>query len=117
MVKVSVGKDSVTLKLEGAKKFFALKNKIVIPLDNLAKVSTEQVKSIWLPRMRIGTHVPGAFMAGTFWLKEGKTFFFVKDFSKCITLYLKNHEYSKVIVQLDEEDKEAVASRIMDAIR
>lgn len=116
MVNVSVGKDAVTLKLEGAKKFFALKSKIVIPLDNLAKVSTEQVKPVWLPRMRLGTHVPGAFMAGTFWLKGGKTFFFVKDFSKCITLHLKNHEYSKVIVQVDE-DKEAVASRIRNTIR
>lgn len=40
MVKVSVGKDSVTIKLEGTKKFFALKSKIVIPLDNIEKVST-----------------------------------------------------------------------------
>ena len=116
MLKVAVGKDGITLKLEGTKKFLALKSKIVIPLDNLARVSTEQVKPIWIPRMRIGTHIPGAFMAGTFWLKGGKTFLFVKDFSKCITIHLKNHEYSRVIVQVDE-DKEVVASRIRNKIR
>jgi hypothetical protein len=115
MVNISVGKDNVTLKLEGAKKFFALKSRIVIPLDNIAKVSTEKVKPIWLPRMRIGTHVPGAFMAGTFWLKSGKIFFFVNDRSKCITLHLKNHEYSRVIVQVDE-NKEALASKIRNRI-
>lgn len=115
MLKVAVGKDGITLKLEGTKKFLALKSKIVIPLDNIAKVSTEKIKPIWFPRMRLGTHLPGAFMAGTFWLKGGKTFLFVKDFSKCITFHLKNHEYSRVIVQMDE-DKEVVASRIRNKI-
>lgn len=38
MIDVSVGKDSITLKLEGAKKVFALKSEIEIeiPLDNIA---------------------------------------------------------------------------------
>lgn len=31
MLKVAVGKDGITLKLEGTKKFLALKSKIVIP--------------------------------------------------------------------------------------
>jgi hypothetical protein len=115
MVKVSIGEDSVTIKLEGAKSFFALKSKIVIPLDNIAKVSTEKIKPIWFPRMRLGTHLPGAFMVGTFWLKGDKTFLFVKDFSKCIPFHLKNHEYSSVIVQV-YGDKEALASRIRNKI-
>ena len=114
MVDVSVGKDNVTIKIEGAKNFFALKSKIEIPLDNIAKVSTEQVRPVWFPRMRIGTHIPGELMAGTFWLRTGKTFYFVKNFSKCITLHLKDHEYSKVVVQVN--DKDSVAHRIRAAI-
>ncbi len=114
MVNVTLAKDRITLKLEGAKKFFALKSKIEIPLDNVANVSTDQVKPVWLPRRRIGTHVPGGFMAGTFWLKRDKIFYFAKDFSKCITLHLKNHEYSKVIVQVD--DKATMADRIRSRI-
>ncbi|MDQ3967672.1 MAG: hypothetical protein M3275_04655 [Thermoproteota archaeon] len=47
MVDVSVGKDSITIKIEGAKKFLALKSKIEIPLDNIAKVSTEQVRPVF----------------------------------------------------------------------
>ena len=75
------------------------------------------MKPVWLPKGRLGTHVPGVFMAGTFWLrKEGKTFYYVRDFSNCITLTLKNHEYSKVIVQVGK-DKEALASRIRVAIK
>lgn len=117
MVSISVGKDGVTIRLEGAKKILAIKSKITIPLDNITKVSTEQVKPVWLPMSRLGTHVPGVFMAGTFWLRKGgKTFYYVRDFSSCITLTLKNHEYSKVIVQVGK-DKEAIASRIRAAIK
>jgi hypothetical protein len=46
MVKVSAGRDAVTLKLEGVKKFLAVKSKITIPLANVVKVSTEQVKPL-----------------------------------------------------------------------
>jgi hypothetical protein len=117
MVSISVGKDVVTIRLEGAKKILAIKSKITIPLDNIVRVSTEQVKPVWLPTGRLGTHVPGVFMAGTFWLRKGgKTFYYVSDFSSCITLTLKNHEYSKVIVQVGK-DKETVASEIKAAIK
>jgi PH (Pleckstrin Homology) domain-containing protein len=116
MVKISVGKDAVTLKLDGAQKFFALKRKVTIPLENISKVSTEQVKPIWLPKSRLGTHVPGVFMAGTFWLRKGgKTFYYARNFSNCITLTLKNHEYNKVVVEVDK-DKEALASRIREVM-
>lgn len=117
MVTISVGKEVVTIRLEGAKKILAIKSRIIIPLDNITKVSTEQVKPVWLPKGRLGTHVPGVFMAGTFWLRKGgKTFYYVRDFSNCITLTLKNHEYSKVIVQIGK-DKEAAASKIRAAIK
>jgi hypothetical protein len=116
MVSISVGKDGITIKLQGAKKFLAIKSKIVIPLANITKVSTEKVKPLWFPEMRIGAHLPGIFMAGTFWLRKGgKTFYYVKDFSGCITLTLRNHEYSKVIVEVGK-DKEVVANRIKAAM-
>jgi hypothetical protein len=116
MVSITVGKDAVTIRLQGAKKLLAIKSKIVIPLENITKVSTEKVKPLWFPEMRIGAHFPGVFMAGTFWLRKGgKTFYYARDFSNCITLSLRNHEYSKVIVQV-EKDKEQVADRIRAAV-
>ena len=116
MVMISIGRENLTIKLEGAKTLLAVKSNITIPFEKIAKISTEQVKPIWLPAMRIGTHVPGAFMAGTFWLRKGgKNFYFVRDFSKCITLTLKNHEYSRIIVEVGN-DKVAVASRIREVI-
>jgi hypothetical protein len=62
----------------------------------------------------MGTHVPRGFMAGTFWTRKGKAFYYVRDFSKCITLHLKNHEYSKVVIEVD--DKEAVTKELKNAL-
>ena len=116
MVKITIGKDHLTLKLDGAKKFLAIKSKIVIPLANITGVSTEQIKPLWFPEMRIGSHLPGIFMAGTFWLRRGgKTFYYARDFAGCITLKLRNHEYSKVIVEVGK-DREVVADRIRAAM-
>jgi len=58
----------------------------------------------------MGTHVPKGFMAGTFWTRKGKVFHYVRDFSKCVNLHLKDHEYFKVVVEVD--DKEAVAKEL-----
>lgn len=50
----------------------------------------------------------------TFWTRKGKAFYYVWDFSKCITLHPKDHEYSKVVVEVD--DKEAVAKELKKAL-
>jgi hypothetical protein len=116
LVTISVGNSDVTIKLEGAGKILALKSKITIPLENIAGVSTTKVKPLWFPEAWLGSHLPGVFMAGTFWLRKGgKTFYYVRDFSNCITLTLRNHEYSKVVVQVGK-DKQVVANRIREAL-
>jgi hypothetical protein len=37
-VSISVGKDTVTIKLQGAKKFLAIKSELIIPLENIKNV-------------------------------------------------------------------------------
>jgi len=113
MVRVEIRKDYVLFKLEGAQKFLALKRCVRIPLKNIESISTEKVKPLWLAR-RIGTHMPRIFMAGTFWTREGKIFYYVRNRSKCITLRLKNHEYSKVVFEVDH--KEDVANELRKVI-
>ncbi len=114
MVKVEVEKDQIVIALGGKEKFLALKQRIAIPKENVVSVSTERAKPSWIS-FKMGTHVPKGFMAGTFWTRKGKAFYYVRDFSKCITLHLKGHEYSKVVVQVD--DKEATAERLRKEIQ
>ncbi|MFB0568646.1 MAG: hypothetical protein ACETV0_03400 [Nitrososphaeria archaeon] len=114
MVEVKLGKEYVTFKLEGAQKFLALKNRVRIPLKNIDSVSTETVKPLWFAG-KIGSHMPPIFWAGTFWTREGKAFYYVRNRSKCITLKLRNHEYSKAVVEVD--DKESIASTLRKLIK
>ncbi len=51
--------------------------------------------------VRVGTHIPKVFMAGTFWTKEGKIFYYVRDASKCITLELKDHNHDLAVIEVE----------------
>ena len=114
MVNVEVEKDHIVITLGSKEKFLALKQKIAIPREKIVSVSTERAKPSWIS-FKMGTHVPKGFMAGTFWTRKGKAFYYVRDFSKCITLHLKDHEYSKVVIEVD--DKEATAERLRKEIQ
>lgn len=83
-------------------------------MKNIDNVSTETVKPLWLA-VKIGTHMPPIFWAGTFWTREGKTFYYVGNRSKCITLKLKDHEYSKVVLEVD--DKEGIAYNLRKLLK
>ncbi|MEW6604121.1 MAG: hypothetical protein AB1351_05470, partial [Thermoproteota archaeon] len=85
MVKIEVGKDDVIITLDAKEKLLAIRRKITIPKKSITSISTERAKPSWLS-FKMGTHVPRGFMAGTFWTRKGKAFYYVKDFSKCITL-------------------------------
>ena len=114
MVDITIEKKEVVITLDTREQFFAPKRRISVPLANIVSVSTERTKPSWLS-IKIGTHVSKGFMAGTFWTRTGKAFYYVRDFSECITLRLKNHVYSKVVVEVD--DKEATAKKLREAIK
>jgi len=109
MTKISITKTAVILNFEGYKKFLALKNNLRIPFSCIKSLSTLPVKwLIFTPKA--GTNFPGLLMAGTFFRREGITFYYVSDLTKCLTLSLQNHRYSKVVIQV--ENKEEMASKL-----
>jgi len=80
-----------------------LKNNLRIPLSCVKSVSTVPVK--WLVfTPKAGTNFPGLIMAGTFFRREGITFYYVKDLNKCLTISLQNHRYSKIVIQVEQRD-------------
>lgn len=114
MVKISITKTAIIVNFEGFKKFLALKNNLRIPLSCVKSVSTAPAKwLIFTPKA--GTNFPGLIMAGTFFRREGITFYYVKDLKKCITLSLKNHRYSKIVIQV--EQKNELALKIRKAVK
>ena len=114
MVKLSITKNAIIVNFEGYKKFLALKNKLIIPLSCVKSVSTAPVT--WLLfTPKAGTNFPGLIMAGTFFRREGITFYYVRDLKKCITLSLQNHRYTKVVIQVEQKDE--IASQIRKAVK
>lgn len=95
------------------KSFWPQKRKIAIRKESIVSVSTENVRPSWFS-FKVGTHVPRGFMAGTFWTAKGKVFYYVRDLKKSVTLHLKDHEYSRVVIQVD--DKETVAKDLENAL-
>ena len=121
MVQVEIGRNEVVFRLEATQKPLAgaLKSSVRIPFRNIASVSTEQVKTPWLGGGwhlfgYFGTNLPSVITAGTFWTRQGKAFYYVRDRSKCVTLNLKNHQYKKVVFQV--ENKKSVALRLKEAM-
>ena len=114
MVKISITKTAIVVNFEGYKKFLALKNNLRIPLSCIKSVCTSPVK--WLVfTPKAGTNFPGLIMAGTFFRREGITFYYVRNLKKCLTLSLKNHKYSKVVIQVEDKDK--LATKIRKAVK
>ena len=114
LVEISVAKNEVIITLDTTEKLLAAKRRLSIPKKNIESISTETVKPTWIAP-KIGTHIPKGFMAGTFWLRGGKSFYYARDFSKCMTLKLRNHDYSRVVVQT--EDKVETAKKLREALR
>jgi len=113
MVNIGVGKDCVVIALDAKEKLLAIKRKIAIRKKSIVSVSTENVRRSWLSFM-IGIHLPRGFIVGAFWTKKGMAFYYVRDFSKCVTLHLKDHEYSKVVIQV--HDKETVTKDLENVL-
>ena len=106
MAKIFIKKNSIEIKLEGIKKFLALKGTLKIPLRCIKKISTTPAKwLIFTPKS--GTNFPGVIMAGTFFRREGMVFYYVRDLKNCITLSLANHKYAKVVIEVDDKTKTA----------
>ena len=114
MAKISYTKTAVEIKLEGIKKFLALKGSLKIPFRCIKQVSSKPANwLIFTPKA--GTNFPGLIMAGTFFRRNGMVFYYVRDLKKCITLSLKDHRYSQVIIEVDDKNK--TAQEIRDLVK
>ncbi len=74
----------------------------VLPVMNIDSVSTAEV-SYRYPRM------------GSFGTQNGMVFYYMRDCNKVVTLNLRDHPYTKVMVEV--EDKETMADAIRKSIQ
>ena len=108
MAKVTVENGQLVINIEGLRKVGTLKNKLLIPLENVewAMIDLEAWKNTPKPFQKIaGTDSYGIYFGGTF-KQNGKKLFYdlgKKDFA--VVIKLKNAKYDRLIIGVDEPEK------------
>jgi len=97
MEDVEVAGDVVRIRFKEHEGLLGMADGFVLPLESIESVSTAKV-SCKYPRM------------GSFGTQGGMVFYYMEDGDKVLTLNLKDHRYSKVMVEVD--DKESLAEAI-----
>jgi hypothetical protein len=101
MENVEVSGDIIRIRFKEHEELLGMADGFVLPVEKVESVSTAKV-SCRYPRM------------GSFGTQGGLVFYFMEDGDKVITLNLKDHRYSRVMVEVD--DKEALAEAIRELL-
>ena len=105
MPKIIPNETGIVIQLEGVKKILSLKGEIKIPWKVIKKISNKKPKwLIFTPKM--GTNLPAVLMAGTFFRRNGKSFYFVRNLDSCITFTLEDHQFVEIVIEVKDNEKE-----------
>jgi len=102
MEDVEVSGDAIRIRFKEHGDLLGMTDGFVLPVENIESVSTAKV-SCKYPRM------------GSFGTQSGMVFYYMEDGDKVVTLSLRGHRYSKVMVEVD--DKEAAADAIRKSLQ
>ncbi|HUV55223.1 MAG TPA: hypothetical protein VMW03_08475 [Candidatus Krumholzibacteriaceae bacterium] len=102
MVDVEASGGVIRIRFKEHENLLGMTDGFALPVENLESVSTAKM-SCKYPRM------------GGFGTRDGMVFYYMEDGDKVVTLSLRGHRYSKVMVEV--KDKEAVAEAIRKSIQ
>lgn len=105
---VELTADALIVHVEGADRFWAIKSRLEIPLEHVARAaSASEEARKWLHGMRVGgTHIPGVFSAGRFYSHGELTFWDVHDAEKAIAIELRDERYGRLILEVEDPEQE-----------
>ena len=117
MSRVRVENDQLIISVQGARKFFALKSEMAIPLGNVEGVS---IGLTWkdLPKTFdkvAGTNSNLFYYGGTFIQDDDKVWYDLKRAEDAVIISINDEKYKRVIIGVD--DPEAIVKLIEDAIK
>ena len=102
MEDVDVSGGVVRIRFKEHENLLGMTDGFALPLENIESVSTAKV-SCKYPRM------------GSYGTRGGMVFYYMEDGDKVVTLNLRGHRYSKVMVEVG--DKEAAAETIRKSLQ
>jgi len=120
MVEIEMTDDSLVVHVKGVDKLWAMTNKLVFPLEHVAKVElgvTFEARSALRQSVRFGVNLPHVVTAGRFY-REGKIAFWdVHSGEHAITIRLLHDDYTHVVVDVADPAAmvAAITSRLVRA--
>ena len=102
MVKVTATENEFVFDILGSHKLWAFKSKIKVKKENIVTVTqTKEEFGNWIGLKMPGTKLPWVITAGTYIKKGERNFWDVCSRKNAITVELKNSNYSKLIIEVE----------------
>ena len=99
MARVTLDGENLVVEIEGMDKLWALKSRLVIPLDKVRGATADPGAVMEPYGLRSpGTLVPGVLVAGTFHQDGEKVFWDVHDPAQAVVIELHEQRYARLIV-------------------
>jgi hypothetical protein len=104
MVDVSIEGKTAVFTVQGSHKFWALRSRLVIPLDHIKDVHTDpSPKMGWFQGLKVmGADIPNLFRAGTFYQDGGWVFWDVRHAEKTIVVELEDETFQRLVMEVDD---------------
>jgi hypothetical protein len=119
MTTVACTDKDLIINVEGLDKLLAFKGHVTIPFAHIIKVehNTEPLMDFKHATFGIGTIFAGRIQAGSFKEDGEKSFWDVRDPKKAILITLKDEEYGKLLIEVEnpEETIKSIVANIGQA--
>lgn len=102
-MQLSLNQSQLVIQMEWYEQLlaFTLHNPIVVPLDHLLQVTTEEPASRWTDLRAPGTHLPGVIKAGTYYTRQGREFWYATVDHQFLVLELREEPYQKIVLTVE----------------
>jgi hypothetical protein len=104
MVNIHIEEGVATFTILGLHKLWALKSRIVVPVQDIVAVDGSEAARRWAGWRIAGTWMPGRITAGTFRQDAQWTFWDVTQSHAAIVVTLRRHWYSRLIIEVARPD-------------
>ena len=119
MSRVKIENDQLVITMQGARKFFAMKNELAISLSKITGATTEfdwkDTPKLFRLEKCVGTDFYGFYFGGTFRQDGSKVFYDLKKKEDAVVISLDDADFDTLIIGVD--DPVATAALIEQALK
>jgi hypothetical protein len=113
VAEVELDRDALIVHVRGMDRLWALRSRLEIPLAHVvnAEADPELARGWWQGIRSGGTQVPGVITAGTFHQEGERVFWDVHDPEKTVVIQLKDEQYSRLVIEVEDPPTTVAAIR------